>query len=181
MSSREKTLKNGKKLTIRPALPVDSRAIIDYLNVIAGESDNITFGPGDFGKTVEQEENFLRSLQDSKNAIMVVGIVDGQISGLADVSGGSRPRTEHNSSLGITVLKKYWRQGIGKAIMEYLIDWAKNTKIIRKINLSVRTDNKPAISLYRSLGFEKQGVMTREMFIDGLFIDTVEMGKNIDP
>ena len=181
MSPQEKTLKNGKKIFIRPAVPADAAGIIDFLNVIAGESDNITFGPGDFGKTVEQEQTFLKSLQDSKNNILVVGVVEGEIISVADVSGGGRPRIEHNASLGITVVKKLWRQGVGKAVMTYLIDWARNTQIIRKINLSVRTDNSGAIVLYKSFGFEQQGVMTREMLIDGIFIDTIEMGKNIDP
>ena len=180
-NSQENVLKNGKTLIIRPAIPADGTAIIDYLNVIAGESDNVTFGPGDFGKTVEQEQAYLTGLQDSKNSILIVGIVEGQISSVANVSGGSRPRTEHNSSFGITVRKQYWRQGIGKAIMAYLLNWAKSTHLIRKINLSVRIDNTPAISLYRAMGFEQEGVISREMLIDGIFIDTIAMGKMIDP
>jgi len=181
MASQEITLKNEKKLIIRPAIPADGAGIIDYLNVIAGESDNITFGPGDFGKSIEQEEAYLKSLQDSKNDILVVGVVEGQIICVANVSGGNRPRTEHNASFGITVAKKLWRQGVGKAVLAYLIDWARDTRIIRKINLSVRTDNSGAITLYKSFGFEEEGITTREMLIDGVFIDTVEMGKNIDP
>ncbi|MHA1744506.1 MAG: GNAT family N-acetyltransferase [Promethearchaeota archaeon] len=181
MSSQEITLKNGKQLIIRPAVPEDGADIIDCLNVIAGESDNITFGPGDFGKSIEQEEAYLRSMQDLKNDILVVGVVEGEIICVANVSGGNRPRTEHNASLGITVAKKLWRQGIGTAVLAYLIDWAKKSHIIRKINLSVRTDNAGAITLYKSFGFKKGGLMTREMLIDGVFIDTLEMGKNIDP
>jgi RimJ/RimL family protein N-acetyltransferase len=181
MSIQEITLKNGKKLIIRPAIPADGAGIIDYLNVIAGESDNITFGPGDFGKSIEQEKAYLRSLQDSKNDILVVGVVEGQIICVANISGGNRPRTEHCASFGITVAKKLWRQGVGTDVLTYLIDWARNTQIIRKINLSVRTDNSGAITLYNSFGFEKEGIVTREMLIDGIFIDTLEMGKNIDP
>ena len=181
MSTQEITLQNGTKLIIRPAVPADGAAIIDYLNVIAGESDNITFGPGDFGKSIEQEQAFLKNLQDSSNEILVVGIVEGDICSVANISGGGRPRTEHNASFGITVREKLWRQGIGKAVITYLLDWAKNTQIIRKINLSVRTDNSGAISLYKSVGFEQEGIHTREMLINGVFIDTVEMGKNIDP
>ena len=123
MSTQEATLKNGKtKLIIRSAVPADAADIIDYLNLIAGESDNITFGPGDFGKSVEQEKSFLTSIQDSKNQIMVLGIVDGQVISVANIAGGTRPRTEHFATLGITVAKKLWRQGVGKLVMKYLID-----------------------------------------------------------
>lgn len=182
MSTQEITLKNGKtKLIIRSAVPADAADIIDYLNHVAGESDNITFGPGDFGKNLEQEKSFLTSIQDSKNQIMVLGIIEGQVISVANLSGGNRPRTEHFVTLGITVAKKLWRQGVGKSVMEYLIDWAKKTDIIRKINLSVRSDNLGAINLYKSFGFEQEGLITREMCIDGVFVDTIEMGKKIDP
>ncbi|MCK5345378.1 MAG: GNAT family N-acetyltransferase [Candidatus Heimdallarchaeota archaeon] len=181
MSIQEVRLKSGTKLIIKPAVSTDAADIIDYLNMTAGESDNITFGPGEFGKTIEQEKAYLTSLQDSKNDILVVGVVEGEIICVANVSGGGRPRIEHNASFGITVAKKLWRQGIGKAVLTYLIDWAYETQIIRKINLSVRNDNAGAITLYKSFGFEKEGVMTREMLIDGVFIDTIEMGKKIDP
>jgi GNAT superfamily N-acetyltransferase len=44
------------------------------------------------------------------------------------------------------------RQGIGRALTTWAIKWAEATD--RPLYLSVRTDNAPALQLYRDLGFE---------------------------
>ena len=42
------TLNNGKKLYIRQAKPEDAKKMIDYLNLVGGESNNLTFGKDEF-------------------------------------------------------------------------------------------------------------------------------------
>ena len=64
--------------------------------------------------------------------------------------------------------------------MEFLIKWARNSQIIKKINLQVRTSNKWAIHLYEVLGFKIEGKITRGFFIDEEFIDLYMMGLEID-
>jgi len=55
----------------------------------------------------------------------------------------------------IIVDKKYRRQGLGKKLLNYLIDQNKN---IKNITLEVRKSNIPAIKLYESNGFEKVAI-----------------------
>ena len=57
--------------------------------------------------------------------------------------------------LGIGVVAKYRRQGIGRAIMKRLIQ-AATDRGIRRISLSVEIDN-PSRFLYQSEGFETVG------------------------
>jgi ribosomal protein S18 acetylase RimI-like enzyme len=78
------------------------------------------------------------------------------------------------------VLKKYWNRGIGRALIEYLIQWAQMGGIVKKIDLMVREDNHSAISLYKSAGFEVEGKIRRAMRIDGRFYDFLYMGRLID-
>ncbi|MGL5353155.1 MAG: hypothetical protein ACRDA5_07500 [Clostridium sp.] len=47
-------LKSGDWLILRAALPEDAINIIDYLNIIGGESDNLLFGYNEIKITVEQ-------------------------------------------------------------------------------------------------------------------------------
>lgn len=54
------------------------------------------------------------------------------------------------------------------------------TRIIRKINLRVRSDNHSAISLYKKSGFVSEGTITREFFINGKFFDAIHMGLEIE-
>jgi ribosomal-protein-alanine N-acetyltransferase len=57
----------------------------------------------------------------------------------------------------IAVHPDYRRQGIGRQIMKALIRTAVKAGIER-MSLEVRVSNHPAISLYKSLGFEEGGI-----------------------
>jgi RimJ/RimL family protein N-acetyltransferase len=81
----------------------------------------------------------------------------------------------------VSVLRKYWNLGVGNYLLTYLIDWAKQTNAIRKINLQVRVDNLPAIHLYEKHGFVQEGRLTREFYLHGRFVDLYTMGLQIDP
>ncbi|MTI49262.1 GNAT family N-acetyltransferase [Sporosalibacterium faouarense] len=173
-------LKNDKNLYIREAKVEDSQQLIDYVNSIAGESEFLTFGPGEFGITVEREKDIIKSYIEEKNKIYLVALIDNQIKGSINFSGGGRGRTEHTGEFGISVSREYWGFGIGKELLSYLLEWAKKTKMIRKINLRVRSDNDRGIRLYTNLGFEKEGLITRDFYINGKFYDSIQMGIKID-
>ncbi|UYP45813.1 hypothetical protein NEF87_002098 [Candidatus Lokiarchaeum ossiferum] len=177
---KEYKMRNGQVLQISKANPDDAIRVIKYLNQVGGESDNLTFGENEFSKTVEQEQEFLSDLQKSNNSILILGIIDNRLISVANLSASSKSRLNHLGEIGISVRKSAWNIGVGNAIMEYLIAWAKANQIIRKINLSVRTDNQHAIELYQRFGFVKEGLMTRAMQINGQFYDTLEMGLEID-
>ena len=57
----EKTalMKNGTELVIRTAMPEDAKAVLRYLNLVGGESDNLTFGAGEFWITEDEERHYL--------------------------------------------------------------------------------------------------------------------------
>ncbi|MHA1675269.1 MAG: GNAT family N-acetyltransferase [Promethearchaeota archaeon] len=130
--------------------------------------------------TVEKETEFLEGLQNSKNSTMILGRIKNQIVSISNLSASNKTRLLHAAELGTCVIKAHWHLGVGTAMMEYLITWAKRSGIIRKIDLSARTTNHRAIQLYEELGFKKEGTKTRSMFINGEFCDTVEMGLQID-
>jgi RimJ/RimL family protein N-acetyltransferase len=48
---------------------------------------------------------------------------------------------------------------------------------LEKISLTVFSTNKPAISLYRKLGFEVEGISKKQYKIEGKYVDEVTMGK----
>jgi len=176
----ELCLKNGKFLSISRAHPDDASSVIAFVNQIAGETNNLTFGRGEFHLSVEQEKQYFSDLLTSKNSIFIIGKIDSQIVSVSNVSSSSKARLEHSGDLGLSVLKPFWHIGVGTAMMLYLIDWAKKSRIIRKINLSVRTSNLRAVALYRRLGFIEEGIKTRTMYINENFCDTIEMGLIID-
>lgn len=167
---------NIKDVTIRKANKSDAKAIIDYLNVIAGESDFLTFGIGQIDITIEQEEDFIENSLKNNNALFIIAEINGKIVGNLNFSGGLRKRTAHVGEFGVSVLKEYWANGIGEKLIKYLICWSESSGIIRKINLRVRTDNTRGIRLYKKLGFSEEGIVKREFLINGEFYDSLLMG-----
>ncbi|KAJ53018.1 RimJ/RimL family protein N-acetyltransferase [Clostridium tetanomorphum] len=95
-------------------------------------------------------------------------------------SGGARERNFHVGEFGVSVLKKYWGNSIGEELIKYLINWSKNSRIIRKINLRVRTDNTRGIYLYKKFGFLEEGVLKRDFLINDVFYDSLLMGMIIN-
>lgn len=59
-------LKNGLELVIREAKKKDAGKIIDYVNKVAGETDYLTFGKGEFSMTEEAEGNFIENINKKK-------------------------------------------------------------------------------------------------------------------
>ena len=177
---KEIRLQDGEVVLIRPARTNDAYELVQHLEIVGAESDNLTFGQGEFGITVEQEVNFLENISSMKNAIYLVAYNGEKIVGCLSFSGGSRPRIAHTGEFGVSVLKEYWGKGIGTELIAYLLDWCRRSGIIRKVNLRVRTDNQSAIHVYKKLGFVEEGIITREFCINNCFYDSLCMGLKID-
>lgn len=171
---------NGEKLIIRRTNKSDAEALVDYINTVAGETDYLSFGIGEFDMNVQQEEDFIENTIKKENAISLIAEINGKIVANLNFSGGSRKRLSHVGEFGISVLKEYWGYGIGEELIKYLIDWSKSSGIIRKVNLKARTDNTRGLNLYKKLGFEEEGILKRDLLINGVFYDSLCMGLLID-
>ena len=174
-------LKNNFHLTLRRAEPRDAEQLVVFINQVAGESENITFGPGEFGLSVEEERAFLQQNAVAPTSLFLISEVAGEIAGTLTFSTSKRPRLQHAGEFGMVVLRKYWNLGIGSQMLAYLIEWARQSGTIRKINLRVRVDNLPAIHLYEKDGFVQEGRLTREFYLKGKFVDVYRMGLQLDP
>ncbi len=173
-------LKGGLTLILRAADKDDAALVVDYLNKVGRESDNLTFGPDGYGAPPAKEAALIEAISKSDNQLMLCALLNGQLVGHLEFTGGWRPRTRHAGEFGITVLKEYWGKGIGSELLRCMITWARETGVIRKINLKVRSDNRRAIRLYEKFGFTAVGTITREFFMDGEFYDCLQMGMEID-
>ncbi len=173
-------LKNGKFCIFRDICPEDAAEMIAYLQAIAEESDNLTFGRGDLELTVEQEQEIIRKTIEAGTGLWLVAVCDNRIVGGLNLSSSSRPRLAHAGEFGVSVRKHLWGNGIASALIEEMIRQVREEGRIRKINLEVRTDNASAIALYERFGFAAEGINQRAFLVDGSFYDTQRMGLMID-
>lgn len=173
-------LKNNNELIIRKSTKEDAEKLINYIQEISQESDFLTFGAGEFNISVEEEEKILENILSSKNNLNIIALIDNNIVGNLTFRGGHRPRIMHTGEFGISVSKKHWGFGIGIALVKYLIAWAQDGNIIKKINLRVREDNKRAMKLYKKLGFKKEGMITRDLYLNEKYYSSIQMGLELN-
>ena len=117
----------------------------------------MSFAPDEFERSAEQQSNLLRTYNATVGNLYLLAVLQREIVGALSFSSGKRPRMRHPGGLGITVRKAYWGQGIGSSLLDTLIEWARNTDVIKKIDLRALTGNERAIGLYHSRGFEIEG------------------------
>lgn len=67
------SLKSGNELVLRTAVPSDAQNVIDYLNIIGGETDNLLFGAGEFNISPKKEEQIIDSINQDQNRLMILG------------------------------------------------------------------------------------------------------------
>lgn len=179
MQPQKHQLRDGRELLIREAAPEDAPAILEYIHAISGESDFLSFGPGEFELGEAEEEEALRRFRDTDNHLYLVGLVGDSIVSTLSFSAGHRPRLRHSGGFGMSVRKPYWGLGIGSCMLDTLLAWAKATQTITKIDLRVRVDNRRAILLYESRGFVREGTLRKEILLDGQYYDLYFMGLEL--
>lgn len=151
--------------TIERTRPEDAAAMLEYLKIIGGETDNLNMGTNGILIPVEQEEAYLRSMVGSTDSAMFTAKINGEIIGVANVSRLTR-RMSHRGSIGVSVRQCAWHRGIGTALVETLIAFARENSF-EQLELEVRSDNDRAIRLYERFGFRKTGTMPAFLKVNG--------------
>ncbi|ERI09698.1 GNAT family N-acetyltransferase [Aneurinibacillus aneurinilyticus] len=176
----EHKLESGTTITIQKGKPEDAEVYVVYLEKISEESDFLTFGAGELTVTAEEQREIIQRFLDASIDLCLLAKMEGEIVGNLTFRSGRRLRTAHTGEFGVSVRRKYQGLGIGGRLISCLLDWARETGRIRKINLRVRADHNSAIRLYRKFGFKEEGRLKREFCINGIFFDALTMGMNVE-
>lgn len=149
--------------------------MIDFYNLVGGETDFLSFGKNEFKRDLKEYESYLESTREEDNSIILLTIIDEQIAGIASINSNQKVRTKHVGTLGIVVAEQYCGLGLGGEMVDYLIEWAKLNGITKKISLLTREDNTRAIELYKKVGFETEGILKKDNYINGVYYNTLMM------
>jgi len=176
IAAREYKLKTGEKIVIRTAVLDDAPAILEHARIILAE-DLYNVGTLDeFKLTVEKEREWIQQHIDHPAQIVLVAELGGSIVGILNLENGSRQRLSHVGSFGMSVQPEFREKGIGTALLQSLIRWAKENPVIEKVTLAVFATNRPAIDLYKKMGFLEEGRRVRGIKIaDGKYVDDILM------
>lgn len=165
--------KNGSEIRIRLALPEDYDKTIADFSAVAAERIYLNT------ETVRPDTKKIwteRWVENGEKDLFAVAEVNGNIVGGVVLNMYSTsPKTDHVRELGMWIIREYREIGVGNAMMQYAIQWAKSRNFIHKITLGVWSTNSRAISLYLKHGFHIDGSHVNMAMINGSYADEILM------
>ena len=88
------------------------------------------------------------------------------------------PASRHVADLGLMVAAGARRRGIGRALLEQAVSWAREVGI-RKLELHVFPYNDAAIALYEQFGFRREGYRKEHYRRGRDFVDAILMAYDV--
>lgn len=172
------TSSKGNMVVIRTPKMDDVSSMTDYMNEMSREDTFISFGGEQL--SIEEETTYLSTVlkqMENGDALKVFAFINNEMVGNADITREQR-RSKHAAVLGVTIKGTYREEGIGKALMEILIDGAK-TLNLRMLELGCFANNPRALHLYEKFGFKEVGRIPGKYLYKGEYIDSVEMVREL--
>jgi RimJ/RimL family protein N-acetyltransferase len=171
-------LPEGQLATISQVVEPDAQAVLAYLEAVSGETDYLSFGPGEYGVTPEQQAEIIKSFADPSRGVMLQVRVAGAIAALSSLVRSARRRLQHVGELALTVSQEHWGNGLGRALCRATFAEGKRRGVTR-VSLCVRADNARAIRLYENLGFLQEGRLVGSFAVGDALYDEFVMGLRI--
>ncbi|MBN3555829.1 GNAT family N-acetyltransferase [Fictibacillus nanhaiensis] len=168
--------KTERKVTIREACLQDAERMLKAAPKALVDAPYMLTTVEDLEKlSLEDIKRELEYYAANANYLKLVAEYENEIVGVIDFRNGNKEKIAHQGSLAMTVLPHFRNLGVGRALLESLISWGKNSKTIEKICLEVMEDNHGAIQLYKSLNFVEEGRKAKAVKMDGRYQDLIMM------
>ncbi|MDK9763333.1 GNAT family N-acetyltransferase [Vibrio sp. D420a] len=106
-----------------------------------------------------------------------VALYQGEVIGNLGLEVCVNPRRRHVASLGMGVKDNFAGKGVGSALLQTAVDLCDNWINIKRLELTVYTDNEQAINLYKKFGFQIEGESAAFAFRDGEYVAAYHMAR----
>jgi len=158
------------------AVRTEDASAINEMRRMDGVRENTL---GLFSERISRSEEFIKGLSKDEHMLVAEIDVDGikKVVGVVGLHINGNPRLRHSASLGILVHAEYQGKGIGTALLMKILDLADNWLMLVRVDLTVFVGNEGAVKLYKSVGFEIEGVKKYAAIRDGKYADEYIMGR----
>ena len=176
---------HGEPYIVREAARTDAARLARTSGVLVTQTPFMLKCGGDPLPSSEQERLLITFSAQSLNWLVLLAarprgpLKRDEIIGSLKLTGGRAGRTLHTAQLGMGVVREHWGCGVGGALLDCAIQWAKANIALRRLSLQVYEDNEPARTLYRSRGFLDEGLMMNDVRDGARGIHLMGMGLNV--
>jgi RimJ/RimL family protein N-acetyltransferase len=164
--------------SVRRASPYDANALVELAESVGREEGRWILGTGPW-RAVADERRYLRTIQRYPDAAVFVAEDGDRIVGRLSLSRDPHPASRHVADLGLMVAASHRRQGVGTALLRQAVVWSRESRI-RKLELHVFPWNEPALGLYESFGFVREGYRKRQYERGGELVDAILMAYFVE-
>mgnify|MGYP000894275177 FL=1 len=117
----------------------------------------------EFTMTEAEERAFIQAKAEAPTSIFIAALHEGRIIGSLAATGGAKRKIAHQALIGMGMVEPWRGKGVGRALLEAAIDWARAHPTLEMLTLGVYEENLPAVHLYTSLGFTTYGRLPRAL------------------
>ena len=162
-------------LSIR-SIRIEDAEAVNQMRRMDGVRENTL---GLFSERVSRSEEFIKNLSENDHLLVAEVEENGceKVVGTVGLNIYRNPRRRHAAGLGIMVHADYQGKGVGKALLEKILDLADNWLMLVRVELTVFTDNERAIKLYQSFEFEIEGIEKYAGIRNGQYADEYLMAR----
>lgn len=173
-------LKKGTEVLLTTPRPGEGAELIKCVNEIMLHAEHLLTTAHEFKLTAEQEDEMLREHFEHRDKIVIVPKVGGRIVGMMNFKAGNRKRNSHQGEFGMSVHPKFQGQGIGRLLLDALLQWAGKNPRIETVRLKVLAKNQSAYKLYLSCGFKEEGREVNGVKLaNGVYDDIICMARSV--
>lgn len=148
-------LRDGRDLFCREAGPADAAVLRALRTEMARERVLLSIA-----EEVQSEDALRRSIR-SDRMLRITASCGDQCVGEASLRRGARTATRHLASVYVGVVRPFRSMGVGHALVNAVVEAARShprMSGVLKLELSVLATNTPALRLYESHGFAREGL-----------------------
>ena len=166
-------------IRVRRAEPSDAASLVELAQAVGGEEGRWILATESW-RSVSSERRYLKTVLRHPDATVIVATDGDDVVGRLSLSRDPHPASHHVADLGLMVAESHRRQGIGTKLLAEAVAWAR-TVGVRKLELHVFPWNEPAVHLYETFGFEREGYRKQHYARGDELVDAILMAFVIEP
>ena len=172
-------LKDGRQVLLRHVEVSDAPRVIEFVHGFVYEEEYVPLSEGEFNPTLAEEEQILSAYIERSNSLFLVAEFDGKLIGNINVDGNQRKILRHTAVFGMGMHKQWQSCGLGTAILNAAINWARINTELEILFLQVYADNEAGLALYRKMGFVEHGRIPNFFKQNGRYHDEISMHLSV--